>query len=104
LSRRLAEAGTAYRIHLPDQDLLEAMEEVSHISTHGRAAGHRVLQAALSAWAGLRVTRAAILEASRAQDPAGLQARQERIIHWQEYTVTEPMQIWHIDCEYNFTI
>lgn len=97
MAKRLAEAGTSYRVHLSPAKLLQAMEEVSHITQQGRAAGCRVVQAALSTRAGVRVTREDILDVGRGYDPPGIEGRRERLQHRGEYTETEPMRVWHID-------
>ena len=100
LSNRLKEAGSGFRHHLSDSELLEALQETCHIDTHGRATGHRVRQAGLSSRAGIRAPREQILRVSREHDPEGNAARQERLIHRRQYTITEPMVLWHIDSEF----
>ena len=75
------------------------MEETCHISTHGRAAGFRVRQAGLFSRVGIRAPGQQVLAVSREHDPEGNAARQERLLRRREYNVTEPMVLWHIDCE-----
>lgn len=70
-----------------------------YLSENGRAVGHRVAQAALSARRGVCAPRADVLSALRSRDPEAVAARRERILPRRTYTVEQAMVLWHIDCE-----
>ena len=97
LSRRLKGRGSGYRHHLSDEEVLQAADVHCHLAENGRAAGQRVVQAALFSQAGLRPPRSQLLEVLRQHDPAAMAARQERILHRQAYDTAEAMVTWHID-------
>lgn len=99
LSSRLREIYDSYRHSLPREELLQAVDQTVHLSESGRLMGHRLVQAALFRHAGIRAPREQVLEALREHDPAGLAARQERILPRRTYDVTEAMILWHIDCD-----
>lgn len=99
VSRRLKASGSSFRHRLSQAEIVSLAEEHCHISENGRAAGHRMVQAALFSRAGARPARQNILSALRQHDPAGTAARQERIIPRGLYSITQALVVWHIDCK-----
>lgn len=97
IRRRLAESGSSYRHHLPDDELLAQLQAVSDIQGQGRADGFRTGQAALMAHAGLRPSRQQVLDVRRAHDPDANEARQERVLRRRPYDVQTAMELWHFD-------
>ena len=99
ITNRLRQHGSSVRHHVDDDLLREAIQELCYTDEHGRAAGHRMVQAALFGRAGLRASRLQILEVLRAADPAAMAGRQERLLPRRTYTLEEAMLLWHMDSE-----
>jgi hypothetical protein len=99
LRRRLQEAGSGYRHHLPDDQLLQALDAVLDLAGPGRGTGFRSGQAALMAHATLRPPRHQVLAVLRAHDPAANAARQEHTLRRCAYNITNAMDLWRFDCE-----
>lgn len=97
LSQRLREEGSAFRHHLPDDTLLQIIQDTCSTATFGRMCGHRVVAAALSSRVGVRALRAQVLRVQQAHDPAAHHARRERVLHRGTYTTCQAMMVWHID-------
>ena len=74
-----------------------AIAMTCNITTHGRTAGHRPVQAASMVRSGLRVPRAQILHVQAAHDPH--ERLGESILPRQRYSETKGMIVWHIDSE-----
>ena len=99
ITNRLKEHGTGVRHHLSIEELLQHIEQVCDIDEHGRAAGHRLVQATLFSELGIRPPRQQVLEVLRGADPAAVSGRRERILPRRTYTVDRAMVLWHIDSE-----
>jgi hypothetical protein len=97
--RRLKQAGSGFRHHLPDDELLRLVDGVLDLGGQGRATGHRMAQAALMAHEGVRAPRAQLLEVLKAHDPAANVARQECTLRRRAYNITTPMELWYYDSE-----
>lgn len=97
ISSRLRENASGVRHYMHGEDLLQHIRALVAPDEHGRGAGHRLVQSALFARAGIRAPREQVLEVLRAADPAAVEGRSERILPRRTYTVDEAMILWHID-------
>lgn len=108
VSRHIKDAGDSFRHHLPQEQLLEIIDDTNHLHplafATGRADGYSNVQPALFGRAGVRATAAEMRSALLTHDPRANEARRERIIPRRTYDVTEGMVLWHMDSTTNVVL
>ena len=97
MSKHLKDAGNSLRHHLPQDQLLQLIDDTCYLESTGRADGYRQVQAALLSMASVRPPAADVRCALRANDPQTNKARRERIIPQRTYDVTDEIILWHMD-------
>ena len=100
LSRRLKGIGWGGVYHSIELDeLVHTIADHVPFLRGGSNWGMRTVAACLRSILGLRVPRAKVQDALLSLQPQHMQRRQVRALFRGQYNISEPMILWHMDCE-----
>ena len=105
LSRRLKTMGWGGVYHsIGIEEVVTAITTLVPIGRGGCNWGIRTVAASLRSFAGLRVPGETVWNALVNMQPEHMRRRQVRALFRGQYDITEPMILWHMDCEWEFIL
>ena len=105
LSRRLKTMGWGGVYHsIGIEEVVTAITTLVPIGHRGCNWGIRLVAASLCSSAGLCVPQETVRNALVSMQPEHMRRRQVRALFRGQYDITEPMILWHMDCEWEFIL